>query len=80
MRRQAALAVTLLFVTSFTGCFGVESDDSLSNQDDEKELLRINHIQMKGTHNSYHVEPLFPQLGNICILTKLLTCRPPNKE
>ena len=59
MREQAALAVTLLFVTSFTGCFGVESGDSLFNEDDEKEPLRINHIQMKGTHNSYHVEPLF---------------------
>jgi len=59
MRRQAALTVTLLFVASFTGCFGGESNGNLFNEDDEKEPLRINHIQMKGTHNSYHVEPLF---------------------
>ena len=58
MRRQSALTVALLLVTSFTGCFGAESDSSI-NEDGEKEPLRINHIQMKGTHNSYHVEPLF---------------------
>ena len=59
MRRQAALTVTLLVVTSLTGCFGVGSSNSIFHEEAEKEPLRINHIQMKGTHNSYHVEPLF---------------------
>ena len=59
MRRQAALTVTLLVVTSLTGCFGVGSSNSIFDEEAEKEPLRINHIQMKGTHNSYHVEPLF---------------------
>ena len=58
MRRQPALVVALLILTSFAGCFGAESGPRI-NEDDEKEPLRINHIQMKGTHNSYHVEPLF---------------------
>ena len=29
---------------------------------DEPEPLRINHIQVLGTHNSYHVEPFGPTI------------------
>ena len=58
MGRQAALTVTLLVVASLTGCFGAGSGDSIFGEGGDNEPLRINHIQMKGTHNSYHVEPL----------------------
>lgn len=27
------------------------------NQDDDENTVRLHHLQMKGTHNSYHVEP-----------------------
>ena len=48
-----------LFVfASFTGCLGFGSDRDSSGNESKNFNLRINHIQMKGTHNSYHVEPL----------------------
>ena len=47
MRRQVALTVTLLVVTSLTGCFGVGSGNGIFDEEVEKEPLRINHIQMK---------------------------------
>ena len=58
MRKQAPLLVTLVVMTSLTGCFGLGSDGEPAGTESDKEPLRINHIQMKGTHNSYHVEPL----------------------
>jgi len=58
MEKQAPLVAALVVMASLTGCFGLGSDDGLAEEGPEKDLLRINHIQMKGTHNSYHVEPL----------------------
>jgi len=47
-----------MVMASLTGCFGSDSGNGGFGGDGEKEPLRINHIQMKGTHNSYHIEPL----------------------
>ena len=58
MRKQAPLLVTLMVMASLTGCFGSDLGNGGFGGDGEKEPLRINHIQMKGTHNSYHIEPL----------------------
>ena len=58
MRKQAPLVAILLVMASLTGCFGIGSEDGTARGESEKDPLRINHIQMKGTHNSYHVEPL----------------------
>ena len=54
-----AMITLLMLLTPLSGCLNNSEDISPSsgNQDLE-EVLRINHIQMKGTHNSYHVEPL----------------------
>lgn len=59
MRKQAPLVATLIVMASLTGCLGSDSGNGIFGGDSEKEPLRINHIQMKGTHNSYHIEPLF---------------------
>ena len=58
MRKQAPLVVTMMVMASLTGCLGSDSGNGIFGGDTEKEPLRINHIQMKGTHNSYHIEPL----------------------
>ena len=49
----------LLMLTPLSGCLNNSGGTASSSVDQDSEgLLRINHIQMKGTHNSYHVEPL----------------------
>ena len=58
MRGQSLLIVSMMAMVSLTGCFGLGSDGGTADAESENEPLRINHIQMKGTHNSYHVEPL----------------------
>ena len=57
MKKQALLLAALMVTTSLTGCFGMGSEKGPAAES-ENDPLRINHIQMKGTHNSYHVEPL----------------------
>ena len=57
--------------TPLAGCL-----DSISSGDgifEEPEPLRINHIQVLGTHNSYHIKPFGPAISAIGILAK----RPP---
>ena len=48
----------MLLLAPFSGCFSSDAmaDDLNHNIPDPD--LRINHLQMKGTHNSYHVEPI----------------------
>ena len=58
MRKQSALVVAMVAMASLTGCLGLGSDEGKGDMASENDPLRINHIQMKGTHNSYHVEPL----------------------
>ena len=49
----------LLMLTPLSGCLNNSGGTATPSDDQDSEgLLRINHIQMKGTHNSYHVEPL----------------------
>jgi len=59
MRSQSLLVVAMMVMASLTGCLGLGSDEETGDMAPENDPLRINHIQMKGTHNSYHVEPLF---------------------
>ena len=54
-----AMITLLMLLTPLSGCLNNSEDITpSSNNQDLEEILRINHIQMKGTHNSYHVEPL----------------------
>ena len=49
-----------MLLTPLAGCLGsINSGDSIF---DEPEPLRINHIQVLGTHNSYHIEPFGPTI------------------
>ena len=53
---------TLMILTApLAGCFGNYSEDS-NDEDSESTPLRINHIQVKGTHNSYHEKPNGPTI------------------
>ena len=58
MRKTALLLASLMLAGSLGGCLGFDGGSGLFGEDEPKEPLRLNHIQMKGTHNSYHIEPL----------------------
>ena len=63
MRTTALALACLMFVAPLGGCLdtlGIGGGDGGGLFDDESEPLRINHIQVKGTHNSYHIEPFGP--------------------
>ncbi len=51
--------LTALLVTSLVGCDPGEDGPGPSPYDRD-EVLRLNHVQAKGTHNSYHQEPPDP--------------------
>ena len=57
MRTMLAITVLILLTSTVSGCIGKNEKD-LNLDDEEPTPLRINHIQMKGTHNSYHLAPL----------------------
>ena len=60
MRTVALALCCLMLSTPLAGCM-----DFLGSGDgvfDEPEPLRINHIQVLGTHNSYHIEPFGPTI------------------
>ena len=59
MRSVAILMTILLISPVLGGCLGTDAIPSIFDDSPEEEPLRINHIQMEGTHNSYHVEPIF---------------------
>jgi len=48
-----------MITATFSGCLGF-GDGKSSIFDDEPTPLKINHIQVKGTHNSYHIKPFGP--------------------
>tara|TARA_B110000438_G_scaffold295669_1_gene339050 strand:+ start:1706 stop:2725 length:1020 start_codon:yes stop_codon:yes gene_type:complete len=52
MKGTALSLIILLLLTSLAGCFGGEEPDSTPPLED----IRLNHLTMKGTHNSYHVK------------------------
>ena len=58
MRSLHGILVVMLLLTPLSGCFGIGNGGVLFGDAPEKEPLRLNHIQMEGTHNSYHVEPV----------------------
>ena len=48
----------MLLAAPLSGCFSSDAMADNVNHDFPDPDLRINHLQMKGTHNSYHVEPI----------------------
>jgi hypothetical protein len=50
MRTMLAITVLILLTSTVSGCIG-KNDIGLNLDDEEPTPLRINHIQMKGTHN-----------------------------
>ena len=60
MRTTALALCCLLLASPLAGCLDfLRSGDDVF---DEPEPLRINHIQVLGTHNSYHIEPFGPTI------------------
>jgi hypothetical protein len=61
MKAISVLMVLIITAGSISGCLS-QSEKTFSDNEDDLTPLRINHIQVKGTHNSYHLEPLGPTL------------------
>jgi len=51
MKETAVCLTLLLLLTSLIGCIGEQEDEVV---DLPLEEIRLNHLMMKGTHNSYH--------------------------
>ena len=51
MKGTAMGLVALLLLTGLSGCFGEETEEV-----SPLEEIRLNHLRMKGSHNSYHVK------------------------
>ncbi|MEC9263684.1 MAG: Ca2+-dependent phosphoinositide-specific phospholipase C, partial [Candidatus Thermoplasmatota archaeon] len=58
MRALHGILAVMLMAAPLSGCFGIGGSGGLFGEEEEKEPLRLNHLQMEGTHNSYHIEPL----------------------
>jgi len=58
MRTTAIVLCLLILLAPFGGCLGLGMD----SEESEPEELRINHIQVLGTHNSYHLKPFGPTI------------------
>ena len=57
--KSVILSVMIMLLTApLSGCFSSDAMADNVNHDLPDPDLRINHLQMKGTHNSYHVEPI----------------------
>lgn len=61
MRAVSAILVLIIFSGSISGCLS-NSEKESTIEDEDLTPLRINHIQMKGTHNSYHLAPIGPTI------------------
>ena len=61
MRTLLVVTILILLTSSVSGCFG-KNDQKTDFIEEGPFPLRINHIQMKGTHNSYHLAPLGPTI------------------
>tara|TARA_B100000900_G_C20600386_1_gene725276 strand:+ start:2760 stop:3788 length:1029 start_codon:yes stop_codon:yes gene_type:complete len=61
MKAVSGTLVLIIVVASFSGCL-TDSEDKKSADEEDFTPLRINHIQMKGTHNSYHLAPIGPTI------------------
>ena len=53
--------VLIITAGSISGCLS-QSEGKISDEEEDLTPLRINHIQMKGTHNSYHLAPIGPTI------------------
>jgi hypothetical protein len=54
------VTLLLLLTTPFAGCIG--TDEAEEKKAEEPLPLRMNHLQAKGTHNSYHLRPFGSEL------------------
>jgi len=61
MKTITCIITLIMIAGSMSGCLSM-GEDSKEISEDDLTPLRINHIQVKGTHNSYHLEPLGPTL------------------
>jgi hypothetical protein len=59
MKNFVLVTTILLMSSSSSGCLGLEGDESPETTNQLQTELLLNHLQMKGTHNSYHIEPVF---------------------
>lgn len=59
MNKFVLIATILMASSSSAGCFGLDGDENPGPGNQPQGELLLNHLQMKGTHNSYHVEPAF---------------------
>ena len=53
--------VLIITAGSISGCLS-QSEEKISDEEEDLTPLRINHIQVKGTHNSYHLAPIGPTI------------------
>jgi hypothetical protein len=51
-----------MIFASFAGCLGTQLLEETFSDQTEPTPLRLNHIQVKGTHNSYHLKPTGPTI------------------
>ena len=61
MKAISVIMVLIIAAGSISGCLS-ESERQMSDEEEDLIPLRINHIQMKGTHNSYHLAPIGPTI------------------
>jgi hypothetical protein len=62
MRPLALTLSCLMLFASFAGCLGAQVQEETSTEEADTTPLRVNHIQVKGTHNSYHLKPTGPTI------------------
>ena len=61
MKAISVIMVLIIAAGSVSGCLS-DSERQMSDEEEDLTPLRINHIQMKGTHNSYHLAPIGPTI------------------
>jgi len=57
MKKLILVTISLMISSSFGGCIGFEGNENSDISSTGQGEPLLNHVQMKGTHNSYHVEP-----------------------
>ena len=61
MKAVTVIMVLIITTGSISGCLS-QSEKKISDEEEDLIPLRINHIQVKGTHNSYHLAPIGPTI------------------
>ena len=62
MRSLALILSCLMLCASLGGCLGAQEQEETTSEPTDTTSLRVNHIQVKGTHNSYHLKPIGPTI------------------